>query len=493
MQIGRPWGHLSFQRAAARLGAGAVVVALLVAGVAGPAMAEPSIEPSQGLTLGGTPITIRGADLGRARFSQVATGEAFGVGLTEDGQVYAWGDNSYGQLGTGTAGVAYSSAVPVPVKMTGALAGLTVVSVAAGERHVIALTSTGRVFAWGSNFNGQLGLNTTATYRVEPQGIPASSFGSRVIKTITAGGFHGAAIDDLGQAYAWGYNGQAQLGNGNQSDTRAPVRVGIGYLPAIIGIDGGLYHTVAWTAAGAGFAWGLNEAGQLGVGDALAGRLWPTPLKTSSGLGTRAITAMSAGHAHSVALTSDNRGWAWGRNTSGQLGFDGSWAYDPVMLTSTGIGTYVTQIVAGSDHTIATNSQGRPYAWGYNNVGQLGIGNTNTVKSPTAVSWGAEYLGKTVTSIATSGQHSAVSLSDGRIAMWGRNTNGQQGNGDTSGAYGLTPRFVLEHVRYTVHFGAADVYGLAATLNRNPRTLTLTTPRHAAGDVEVQIKPHDRF
>jgi len=158
-----------------------------------------------------------------AGFSVVSAGGEFvqfscGVGLS--GAVYCWGANFGGQLGTGSVGG--SSFLPVPIA---APAGVTFTTVSAGGFHACAVATTGSVYCWGSNSNGQLGDGTT-TDSPTPGLVSAPAGVS--FTSVSAGGFHSCAIANaptLNTAYCWGANSSGQLGNGTTVDQLTPVAV----------------------------------------------------------------------------------------------------------------------------------------------------------------------------------------------------------------------------------------------------------------------------
>ncbi len=127
------------------------------------------------------------------------------IAATPSGGVYAWGDNSNGQLGNGKLS---NSSTPVAITLPN---GVTATAIAAGGYHSLAIGSDGKVYAWGFNGDGQLGTGTTTDSHTPvlvnpPTGLTATA--------IAAGGFHSLAIGSDGNAYAWGSNLYGQLGNG---------------------------------------------------------------------------------------------------------------------------------------------------------------------------------------------------------------------------------------------------------------------------------------
>jgi len=183
---------------------------------------------------------------------------------------FAWGNDGDGQLGNNSQS---QSQVPVPVTATGVLAGKTVVAVAAGGSHSLALCSDGTVAAWGWNDYGQLGDNTM-TERLVPVVVNTNSavsalYGKTVV-AIAAGVYHSLALCSDGTVAAWGYNGLGQLGDNTQTQHLVPVAVNTNsvvsalYNKTVVAIAAGAIHSLALCSDGTVAAWGYNTCGQLG-------------------------------------------------------------------------------------------------------------------------------------------------------------------------------------------------------------------------------------
>ncbi len=165
--------------------------------------------------------------------SQVAAGGYHSLALTTDGSLYAWGYNGFGQLGSGTT---TNSSIPVAVDTTGALAGKTISQVAAGYDYSLALTTDGSLYAWGTNGNGQLGNGTTTNSSVP---VPVDTTGALAGKTITqiaVGIYYSFALTSDASLYSWGINWSGQLGNGTTDESSVPVAVSSHPYPALTGI-----------------------------------------------------------------------------------------------------------------------------------------------------------------------------------------------------------------------------------------------------------------
>ena len=203
------------------------------------------------------------------------------VAVKNDGTVWAWGYNYFGQLGNGTT---------QPSSLPGQVAGLTrALSVAGGYYHSLALQIDGTVWSWGQSNYGQLGDGTLAQ-----RNLPVQVSGLSQVTAIAAGLFHSLALTSDGTAWSWGYNCYGQLGNGTITNTNLPVQVS--GLSNGVSIAGGGYHSLALQRDGTIWAWGYNTYGQLGNGT-----------KTSTNLpvqvwGLSNVVAIAGGYYHSLAL-----------------------------------------------------------------------------------------------------------------------------------------------------------------------------------------------
>ncbi|MCX7175870.1 MAG: hypothetical protein NT159_18480 [Proteobacteria bacterium] len=294
-------------------------------------------------------------------YTAIAGGKApetgFTVAIKSDGSLWAWGDNTYGQLGTGT-----NTATLTPVQV-GAATGYA--SVTAGYFHSVALKSDGTLWAWGRNDHGQLGDGTTVDRLVPTQIGTGTTY-----KAIAAGESHTLALKSDGSLWVWGRNDFGQLGDGSTTDSLAPKQIGTGYSV----IAAGKYYTVAIKTNGSLWAWGDNGAGQLGDGTTSVGRSSPGQVGTGT-----SYTAIAAGFGHTVALTGSGDLWAWGNNLYGSLG-DGGIVESLVPKL---VGSGYTAVAAGNYHTVALKTDGSLWAWGDNGFGEVGDGTTTSpVTSP---------------------------------------------------------------------------------------------------------------
>jgi alpha-tubulin suppressor-like RCC1 family protein len=229
----------------------------------------------------------------------IAGGSLHTLALKDDGSLWAWGRNSYGELGDGTT---TDSTTPVQV-----LNITDVVAIAGGGYHTLALRADGTVWAWGYNGSGQLGDGTT-TKKTTP--VQVSTLTDVV--AIAGGYYHTLALKADGTLWAWGDNEYGQLGDGTTADRTTPVQVSP--LTNLIAIAGGGEHSLVLKDDGTVWAWGYNYYGQLGDGTTENKK---TPIQVST---LTKMVAIAAGSSHTLALRADGTLWAWGYNYHGQLG-----------------------------------------------------------------------------------------------------------------------------------------------------------------------------
>jgi len=342
-----------------------------------------------------TPALI---DNGLTGIVSVSAGDQFSLALKSDGKVWAWGNNSFGQLGNGTT---TRSQTPVEVSIPN---NINIIEISTKYSYSLALASDGTVWSWGRNYYGQLG-DGSKTNRSTP--VPVS--GLTGIIAISAGGAHGLALDSYGTVWSWGGNYVGQLGNGTTTNSLTPVKVK--NLPAGIKmISAGGCHSLAIDSDGKVWAWGDNGYGQYGDGTTDSSM---SPVQESI---LENITAVSAGDLHSLAVDSDGRLWAWGCNDYGEIG-NGTMTDQ---LTPTMVMDDAVRISAGIYHSVATKSDGSVWAWGLNVDRELGDGTTTDELSPVQSS-GV----RGVTSISAGGAHNLAMNSNQSILGWGDSSLGQ--------------------------------------------------------------------
>lgn len=356
----------------------------------------------------------------------IAGGEFHTIAVKSDGTVAAWGNNSFGQLGDGTL---TTRTTPVTVN------GLSQVSeVTAGDQSSYALTSSGTVFAWGDNTFGELGDGTTNT-----RTIPVQVSGLSDITQVAAGNFHALALKPDGTVAAWGVNNAGQLGDGTLTSRSTPVTVqGLTHVVQVAagGLPGLAGHSVALKNDGTVWTWGYGKHGQLGQGSNTSN---PTPTQVP---GLTGIVQITASGDNTYALKSDGTVFAWGDDGFGQIGNTGANQNQNTPLQANI--SDVTTIAAGGTAALAIKTDGTVWDWGDNNAGQLGDDAACGKSCATPV----KAIGLTNTGAIAGGYtHSLAETINGSVFGWGRNAEGELGNGTTTVAIRptLVPGFTAEH------------------------------------------------
>ena len=343
-----------------------------------------------------SPIQVNLTPLNGSKIVSVVAGYNHSLALDDRGRVLAWGYNYYGQLGDGSSLTRLS---PVLANLS-PLNGSMVVTVAAGESHSLAFDDQGRLWAWGSNSYGQLGDGST-TNRSSPVQVNLTSLNDSKAVSVAAGSSHSLALDDQGRLWAWGANSYGQLGDGSSMGRSSPVLVNLSPLngSTVVAVAAGAFYSLALDDQGRLWAWGYNVSGQLGDGST-TNRSSPVQVDLTPLNGSK-VVAISAGASHSLALDDQGRLWAWGYNYYGQLG-DGSSTtrFSPVQVDLSPLnGSMVVAVSAGSQHSLALDGQGRLWTWGYNPNGQLGDGSTTNRSSPVQVMGIQLSVGERINSI----------------------------------------------------------------------------------------------
>ena len=294
----------------------------------------------------------------------------------------AWGLGDTGQLGNGQDGVTYQEVVPVPVKWDSldTTAALGWRQVSGGYLFNCALQEDGRVFCWGKNDEGQLGVDPlTLDWATVPTEIPSLAGSSRVI----AGNYHACAIDDAGAVICWGWNHRGVLGNPAATDP-SPVPVSVEGLPGrVTDVAVGILHNCALLEDRTVWCWGTNEYGQLGNGDGGEGKYSNVPVLVSTL--PRTVLDIDSEYEHTCALLEGGEMRCWGHNDAGQIGDGTSGDFKSLPVSVAGLPSTVVSMAAGALHTCALLEDTTVWCWGHNSMAELGIGLVSDEGSPVPV------------------------------------------------------------------------------------------------------------
>lgn len=327
--------------------------------------------------------------------------------LTAAGEVYCWGDNTYGKLGNGN-----TTAQTKPVRAS-ALTGKYTDLAAGYHGHVCALKNDSTVWCWGNGSYGQLGNGANSS-----SSTPQQVSGLSNVRSISSGYYHSCAIKNDGSMWCWGQGAAVgDPGDGKTSNRNIPVQV-YGMSSGVLSMGTGNGYSCASKSDGSVWCWGNGGDGRLGDGSAVT-RTQPSRV---SGLSN--VVAMTGGYHHTCAVKSDKTVACWGNPQDYQLGngVNSGTFYTPQPVIGLA-NTYL--LTSGDHHSCAIRTDRTVVCWGANGYGQLGDGATGTRKELVTVPGMSN-----VTSITTIGyHHTCASKSDGSVWCWGENNAGQLGDG----------------------------------------------------------------
>lgn len=363
--------------------------------------------------------------------THISAGRHHVLYLDDDGQIWSWGRNDVGQLGNGTT---VDSSFPVRVDMTGVLAGVEIVAVSAGLHHNLALSAEGHVYSWGRNTHGELG-DGSRTNRATPVRVGGLLATQPVVKIDADGIVDGntesgsVALGANGRVYTWGSGYQGRLGNGTTTVAQTtPVLVG-GLIAGlrISDVAASSRGALAVDSDGRVFSWGTRSSGAMGDGGpaGTVAQSVPVAVTMSGAMSGARIVQVVGGNNNATVLSDDGRIFSWGMGVWGIRG-DGLTANATVpvrvdMAAFEAIGGVGAVQIAGSVSTrIALGANGRVAAWGAGARGQLGDGaNVQAQSRPVPVSVAGVMGDASIIQISNGGGISVALAEDGRVFTWG--------------------------------------------------------------------------
>jgi hypothetical protein len=336
-------------------------------------------NPVWALAAGATPYTLWGFTAGSIRplTLKEEAGQAKNasewalasnhMGLDNAGRVWTWGANSSGQVGNGTTVKADQ-----PVSITPAV---TYRAIASDANSSFAIDNRGSLWAWGDNTSNKLGLDSNKS-------TPTRSPLNQPIQAVATGGDQSYAIDSRGRLWAWGNNSGQRLGTqSGLVSVRDPQQVSPGQTFRSVTTEGG--STFAIDTGGKLWAWGINGDGQLGTGG--TANIVTTPTAIAAGVEFAAVD--TSGNA-TAAISTLGRLYGWG--DGGRAG-DGSTGRAMTPRLANATDTFSVVAVNGTT-SYALNSSGALFAWGDNSSGQYGDGTTASSASPRQVLPGTSFV-----------------------------------------------------------------------------------------------------
>lgn len=342
------------------------------------------------------------------------------------------------------------------------------VAVAAGDAHTMVLLSDGTLWAAGANSAGLLGDGTEDS-RAMLVHIMSD------VASVSAGSQHTLVVKRDRTLWGFGSSDSGLLGLGNDAPIGqlTPTRI----MTEVVAASAGEWHSLAIRADGTLWVFGSNSNGQLG-GEVELMQAVPVPVLA---LGANAV-AVSAGARHSLVVTRDQELWAFGDNSSGQLGLGVNTSpLQPKPQRVTALDN-VIGVSSGGNHTMAITADGYLYGWGQNSFGQLGDTTTTDRSVPVAVMPG-------VVAVACGSTHTAAVKADATLWTFGHNVAGQLGNGSAAGfSANFMPQQVLDRVVGVAAGGAhtmivrndGSLWGIGAAVRGDGSVQTITTPQRVS-------------
>jgi RHS repeat-associated protein len=385
-----------------------------------------------------------------------------------------------------------------PITLVASAPAPTGATISSGGQHALALRGDGTVWSWGNNYEGQLGDGTTSgsacAFGIGNYCHPTPEQVTVItgMTQVAAGGFHSLALKSDGTVWAWGLNAEGQLGDGTTGGSTCgntvchPTPEQVPGLSGVKAVAAGHEFSIALKSDGTVWAWGMNNAGEVGNGTVSSNACLcidaPTQVTGLSGIASVAagISGYNGDDKHVLALKSDGSVWAWGYDGAGQVG-DGTVGSGicacidaPVQVPGL---SGIAGVAAGGNHSLALRADGTVFAWGSDAYGELGNG--TSISQPTSQGcWcltapvQVTGLSAVISISAQDGESSAIT-SDNTVWDWGTNGSGELGLGTNVGPQSCNPSFgggsiacgtAPQHVtspNETVELATGSLYSLA--------------------------------
>ncbi len=398
-------------------------------------------------------------NLSNDKIIEISSGGFYSMALSEEGHIFTWGSNNYGQLGDGTHRD-FSSPIDITAKFD--LKNDKIVEISAGKIHSMAVSEQGRVFTWGNNEYGELGNDATKESNL-PIDITANfNLKNDKIASISAGYSHSMALSEQGRIYVWGNNDDGQFGDGSTKGSYTPIDITLSINiknDNVKEVIASRSNSMIITSSGVLYVVGTNQLGQCGINASL---IITNPQRVK----IQEEIIMSRGVSHNMALTKSGEVYTWGDNRYGQLG-DGTQTNStiPKDITSSFnlINDKIIKVSTGEVNSMALSEKGRIYIWGDNSNGQLGDGTQTNSTIPKDITSSFNLVNDKIVEISSGNFYSMVLSEKGSVFTWGINGTGQLGNGTHYDIYipvDITPNFNLSNDKI-VKIAAGNFHSMA--------------------------------
>lgn len=341
-------------------------------------------------------------------FTSTSAGYANSVGLKPDGSIWGWGSGVNGTLNNTTDFDEYS-----PVLLSNLNSWQFIKNY---YFNTFAIKTDGTLWSCGYNLFGLLGVGSTSNIVESLTQVGTASNWKYVVSS----GSQSIGMKTDNSLWGWGQNDFYQVGNGSCcGNVLSPVLVSSATDWKSIAVSRAR-SSFAIKTNGTIWGWGQNISGLLGI-STITVRQAPTQLNSDTDW-----RDMSVGFFHILVLKTNNTLWSWGENANGERGFDPANVYDPSVRTQMP-GSNWSKVAAGIRFSLGIKTDGTLWAWGKNDVGQLGDGTTMDRFVPVQIGTDTNW-----NTISAGWQHVVATKTDGSLWTWGTNDVGQLGNGTTS-------------------------------------------------------------
>jgi alpha-tubulin suppressor-like RCC1 family protein len=350
---------------------------------------------------------------------RLAAGANFTCALDHTGAAFCWGAGAAGQLGNGARS---ESALPVRVS------GGPYVALTATDQQACGLRADGKAECWG------IAIAHCCAQALDTLAAPSPVTTSTRFSQISIGELSACGIDDAHHGFCWGDQSAGGLGSGVDADTALPPLAPIAGGHAFASLSEGVFGGCGLDTGGLAWCWGANLFGELGTGDdvtvvALA------PVAVSGGL---VFSHLAVGGAYVCGITTTGLTECWGVNVAGALG--DSTMVDHSVPAPVVHANFVAIFAGGKndilDHTCGLDPSGAASCWGANDFGQLGAASSETCHFAAGEACSTSPLpvsgGLTFTTLALGDAHTCGVVADGHVYCWGRNDDGELGDGTTA-------------------------------------------------------------
>ncbi|MDG0815430.1 RCC1 domain-containing protein [Bdellovibrio svalbardensis] len=365
--------------------------------------------------------------------------------LSTDNSTYCWGDNSKGQLGIGVNGGVRTQ--PAKLDLSGPIKYFTKVSV--GNEFSCGLSINGQIYCWGENSQHNLSDGTVTNRNAPVQAVPCGdtyancdspylgAFNNPIptygrFTDLAVGPYHACGLWQNGKVVCWGRALEGQLGNGHLHEFKgfAFATDESSYGMDITALEAGTNFTCGLVANGRIVCWGQGDSGQIGNGQWINQSL-PKLVATAGITGFQGFLNLSAGAEHVCAVHADSKVYCWGQNSHGQLGNNSAVSSNMPVAVDVSAITPTPQFIevqAGAQHTCARTVDSRVFCWGASGSGRLGAVASGDQLTPLEVKNGPGAL-KNVFKLSVGENHNCALTADGKISCWGeQGADGRLGN-----------------------------------------------------------------